>query len=58
MKYKIACSGWMVVEVEADTEAEATDKVYEDESLGELYNLEIEEVVPADKAFEYHTDLN
>lgn len=59
-KYKVAISGWAVVEVEANSqeEAESFDLVQETQLGGELYDLEIHETVPADKEFAMHTDLN
>lgn len=57
MKYKIAISGWDVVEVEADSPEDAEFKFF-DEGLNALYNTEIEEIAEADKGFKDYTDLN
>jgi hypothetical protein len=58
-KFKVAISGWAVVEVEAATAEEAENKVADEapDMAGELYNLEVHEAVPADEAFKMHTDL-
>lgn len=56
-KYKLATSGYLVVEVEADSPDEAADKLFED-GLNELYNQEIHEIVKAGEAFKLHADLN
>lgn len=57
MKYKIAYTGYEVALVDAGSEDEARELFY-DEGLNDLYNAEIVEVVPADEAFVFHTDLN
>lgn len=57
MKYKLAISGWDIVDVEADTPEEAAQKYWE-EDLNALYFADIEEVVPADTPFIKYTDLN
>lgn len=57
MTYKIAYSGWQVVEVEADTPEAAEEKFWNDD-MNDLYNAEIGEIVPADTPFQMYTDLN
>lgn len=47
MKYLVACSGWLEVEVEANSEQEAIDLVM-DERIGDaglLYDIEIDSAV-------------
>lgn len=57
MKYKLATSGYMVVEIEADSPEQAAEKLYEND-LNELYSQEVHEVVLASEAFKKYTDLN
>lgn len=57
-KYKVAVSGYMLVEVDANNEEEASDKIWEEEAVGELYNLEILEIVPSNEPLKMYTDLN
>lgn len=58
--YKVAISGWAVVEVQADNQEAAQDfeLVQQTKLGGELYGLEIHEAVLIDQAFKMHTDLN
>ena len=56
-KYKIATTGYDIIEVEADTPEQAEDVLW-DNDLNHLVNTEIVEVVEADKEFEMYTDLN
>ena len=56
-KFKVAVSGNMLVEVEAKDEDEAADLVYENEEAGVLANMEVLEIVPANKPLEQYTDL-
>ena len=60
MTYKVAASGYVVVEVEAESEAQAFEKVRDETPgvTGELYSLEVHEVVPATEPFKRHTDLS
>lgn len=59
-KYKIAISGWAVIEIEADTPEQAEEKLRDNPVgiAGELYNLEIYETVPETESFQHYTDLN
>lgn len=57
MKYKLATSGYMVVEIEANSPKEAEEKLFS-EDRNELYSQEVHEVVKADEDFKQHTDLN
>ena len=60
MKYKVAVSGWAVVEVIANSPSEAMQIVAEEHSgiSGELYDLEVHGAVASDDDFVMHTDLN
>ena len=44
MKYQLAVSGWVKVEVEASTPEEAQEKALNDIVAGELYDWVFEEV--------------
>jgi hypothetical protein len=49
-KYIVACSGWLTVEVEANSEQEAIEAVEDnatENDAGLLYDLVIDNVVPA-----------
>jgi hypothetical protein len=53
--YKVAVSGWAVVEVEANNADEAI-KLVEDNTpgvAGELYDLEVHEAVVAEDTFKF-----
>lgn len=56
-KFKVAISGYMLLDIEADSAEAAEEKVYEDDRAGELYNLEILETVPAEQPLKFYTDL-
>lgn len=46
MKYTVAISGYITVEVEADNELDAETAALETDAAGELYSYEIESVTP------------
>ena len=48
-KYIVACSGWLTVEVEANSENEAVELVRDDapDDAGLLYDLEVDNAVLA-----------
>lgn len=58
--FKVAVSGWAVVEVKANTAEQAENKVADEHPgiAGDLYDLEVHEAVAEDQPFEMHTDLN
>jgi hypothetical protein len=41
--FKVACSGWLEVEVQAETEEQAIELVYDERpgAAGDLYDIEI-----------------
>lgn len=57
-KFRVAVMGYMDVVIEAESEADAGDKIYENPEVGELANMEVCEIVPEGEAFEMYTDLN
>lgn len=60
MKFKVAVSGWGVVEVEAKDADLAREKVQDEapDLAGDLYDLEVHEAVLADEPFQEYTEAN
>jgi hypothetical protein len=58
--YKLAITGVMVVEVEAESIEDAEELFWDSPAHenSELFDTEILETVPADKPFERYTDCN